>query len=501
MRHGVARTTVLLLLTAVAVFLTAGCQQIREQRKAHYIEEGTQLLDQGEYGKAARAFKNAQAFDRDAVEISELLGEAYYRAERWADAAHQYGKVSAERPDDEALALRHMECQVLAQKYYNLVDRAGKYLQQHPENERVRLLYITGAVKSRVIKFVDKALVMLGEIQDAGELTPQLQALRAEALVLRGRLSEAEAILRQYPEKTEEWLSAVEVLAEKYALENNQETVVELYEQLLLVVGSEAGGRYRKNFLGYLREYGMAERELRLLQTMLAEAGADEENDLVVRYAEACMYYGRYREGHTALARALQRSPDDFHLNRTAIALYQKERDWERAIAAARTTLARIPEGSPRRTEIMSMLADLSFEKGDYDTARAISQEVLEIEPTNALSSFVQCKIMIEQGNLTTVVGRLRLLIGSNLEEPAYHYYLGLAYERQGIDAMAEKAFLDALETDPGYRPALEKVLDRYGKKEYWREMVEVLDGYLARHPDDAKMQELMVNLREKTFF
>lgn len=493
------RSTHTLVLTVAVLLLAVGCQQIREYRQEHYVKAGRQLMESGEYAEAARAFENALVFDRDSIEISEMLGEAYMRSERWQDASVHFREVGRGRPDDEAVMLRWLECLLQAGKSRGAAGVSQQYLEKHPESEAVRMYFLRGAVKSRINELVDSALAMLEEMLGAGSTDQRLYALQAEIFVLRGRLAEAERILRRHVADIPEWVSAMEVLAEKFVAEEKKEQSIDLYELLRATVGPLEQEQYRERLLQLLRDYGMQERELQLLRSMLDTPEAVRDSALVVRLANACIYYGLFQEAEAVLREALQRAPEDMALNTALIALYAREQDWARAIAVAKRSVEQTPDESPQRTELLSMLADLYYETGDCDQALAITRDVLEIEPNNARANFVQCKVMFKNDDITTLAGRLRLLINSNTDVAEYHYWLGCVYERQNIETMAETAFKDALESDLGYRDALEKLLALYEKKGYWRERIELIEAYLTRHPDDAGMQERLQALQAKT--
>ncbi|MDR1044268.1 MAG: tetratricopeptide repeat protein [Candidatus Adiutrix sp.] len=198
---------------------------------------------------------------------------------------------------------------------------------------------------------------------------------------------------------------------------------------------------------------------------------------------------GRLDEAEKALARAAELAPDNFetlfHLGKTALELGHLDRALpalKRAgqLAGARPVVFRLlgealmltnerpaaldafkkaVKNAPNDAYALSTLGALFVDlANDLEPARSLFQRSVEIDPTNSLYRQRLGRLLFTLGDFDGAEHHLRLAIEYGSRAPEVHYQLGRLAEENGRRTEALAHFQAALEQDPAYRPALEKI-------------------------------------------
>jgi predicted Zn-dependent protease len=472
-----------------------GCDRFYEQRKQHYFNKGKELYEKGEYKDAAREFKNALAFDNKYFDALYMRGMSFSKHGNWKLAKEGFKAAIAERPERMDVRLAYIENMLKYGKGYKLAYiNANRALEIDRHNKEAMYLKVKGLIKRRRGAEVDDAESEISLLLNQDCNDHRIYCLLAEIKILRGKLTEAEEILKQHYTADEDWTSAMMFLAERYEREWKNEQVVEIYEEIIGKV--EDKYPYQKALADFFRKVGEEEEEEKLLREMVRSY--PDVFQVKSNLIDFLLYYDRAEEAEKLILSETEKAPENFTLIKMLVKLHKKSGNMEKAIGMAKKMLAAIEEDSIQYFEMENIIAGLYFQNGNYKVSKFISRGVLEKSPKDIQARFNLCRIELKGGDVVWAIGGLRQLASENPNNPKYYYYLGLAHELKGEEIMAEKAFCDSLDVSPGYKDALLKLSDIYQTRGYYSELKSRIKNYLKVKPKDEAMLSLLESVKSK---
>ena len=198
---------------------------------------------------------------------------------------------------------------------------------------------------------------------------------------------------------------------------------------------------------------------------------------------------GRLPEAEAALSRAAELAPDNFEtlfqLGKTALELGHLDRalpalkragelensrpavfrllgealmlahDHQGALAAFKKAVKTAPNDAYALSTLGALFVDLA---NDLPVARSLFQRSVEIDPTNSLYRQRLGRLLFTLGDYDSAEHHLRMAVEYGSQAPEVHYQLGRLAEESGRSDEALAHFRAALEQDPDYQPALEKI-------------------------------------------
>ncbi|MDR0881228.1 MAG: tetratricopeptide repeat protein [Candidatus Adiutrix sp.] len=198
---------------------------------------------------------------------------------------------------------------------------------------------------------------------------------------------------------------------------------------------------------------------------------------------------GRLLEAEEALGRAAELNPDNFetlfHLGKTSLELGHLDRalpalkragemgntrpavfrllgealmlahDHQAALAAFKKAVKAAPNDAYALSALGALFVDLA---NDLPVARSLFQRSVEIDPTNSLYRQRLGRLLFTLGEYDGAEHHLKMAMEYGSRAPEVHYHLGCLAEENGRREEALTHFRAALEQDPAYQPALEKI-------------------------------------------
>ncbi len=198
---------------------------------------------------------------------------------------------------------------------------------------------------------------------------------------------------------------------------------------------------------------------------------------------------GRLAEAEEALTRAAALSPNHFetlfHLGKTALELGHLDRalpalkragemghsrpavyrllgealmlahDHQAALAAFKKAVKAAPNDAYALSALGALFVDLA---NDLEVARSLFQKSVEIDPTNSLYRQRLGRLLFTLGDFDGAEHHLKTAMEYGSRAPEVQYQLGRLAEETGRPEEALAYFQAALEQDPAYQPALERV-------------------------------------------
>jgi len=126
------------ILLALLTFLPATGFSQQEKK---YIKEGNELFDNKKYQEAAKSYQQALKKDKDSYKATFNLGDAYYKQEKYEDAAQQFQALThrATSRDTLSKAYHNLGNALLkSKKYEESINAYKNALKNNPSDEDTR---------------------------------------------------------------------------------------------------------------------------------------------------------------------------------------------------------------------------------------------------------------------------------------------------------------------------------------------------------------------------
>jgi len=263
-----------------------------------------------------------------------------------------------------------------------------------------------------------------------------------------------------------------------YLLNEQPDKAIELFLQLPEVDKDTVETQFS---LGYLfRRRGEVDRAIRLHQGLIARGGLSEEQRryAMLELGEDYMRAGLLDRAETLFTDLVQAAVSVPQALRHLISIYQAERDWDKAIAHARSF--EDATGEPMGVLIAQFQCELAEQarlQGDQETARARIADALVADPHSTRAGILEGQIELAAGNDAAAIRAFERVPRQDIDYlPEVLQPLLDAY-RRGHDTARARAFLaEMVERYPGVAPVL--ALSRIVREE---EGVEAARKFVAR--------------------
>lgn len=242
-----------------------------------------------------------------------------------------------------------------------------------------------------------------------------------------------------------------------YLLNEQPDKAIELFLQLAEADKDTVETQFS---LGYLfRRRGEVDRAIRLHQGLIARSGLSEEQRkyAMLELGEDYMRAGLLDRAETLFSDLVQADVSVPQALRHLISIYQAERDWDKAIAHARSF--EDATGEPMGVLIGQFQCELAEQarlQGDPQTARARIADAYAADSHSTRAGILEGQIELAAGNDTAAIRAFERVPRQNIDYlPEVLKPLLDAYAR-AHDAARARAFLaEMVERFPGFSPVL----------------------------------------------
>ena len=490
----IIRILIVLLLCLTVV----NCNRIIEQRKHYYYDRGMKLFNNKNYTKAAEEFEKALQLDPRYSDAYYMKGMSYYSIGDYQAALPSFRLALDERKDDIPLKLKIGECVLKSLGASGI----GKKVQT-----RVYFLDVISplAEKSRdarilLLKFYvgfnnlfEAEKIIDGFLRD-GEKSADFYIALAQFNLKRNKISEAEAIALKHFTHTPDWIKTMQLIIEE--LENVKNYGVMEKICMKMIEQAEYKLPHQQKLVNIYRSQGNADMEGMLFKKMLQSY----PDDLQVKldYMNFLVRDNKKGDAESFLNEEIKKQPENMQLKKMLIDLFVQSGQMKKAYQQTEEMLRALPKDTSNYIEFQNILAELYFKSGEFGKAKINAEEILSKYKRDRDARFLLCKLYIQEKKALPAIGELRLLVSENPTIAEYNYYLGIAHEMRGENALAEKAFRTALDNSPDYKDALLKWIAVYPKKGSLSEAELKIKKYLDIHPDDTEIKTLQQTIQEQ---
>ena len=415
MKGTLIRSKAIFMLAAMILMFMSACALNPEKAKVNYLDKGKAYMKKGAYSSAAIEFRNA-------LKIDPKYTEAYYQLAQ-ADMGLRDGKGAFEAlssaieidPNRVDARLGRAQIYLYAAKgnpdYYGKAEEdINSVLKQDSQNTQAHRLLGTAYAAQK--KF-DTAL------QEFLAVT-KLEPAKASPYMDLGLVQLA---LKQFPDAEQSFKKAVELEPK------SSQAYVDLanfYRSQGKVPEAEAvlqrGAQNIPNDTTIYLDWAAT----------LASEGKNSDADATLKVLE------NQSPKSVAVANAI----GDYYLQRNVV---------EQAIGEYQRGLII----DPKNLSLQQKLEDIYLTTGKLDSAAQVDSALMQQAPNESTNKINHGRLLIEQGKYQDAVLSLQKTVADAGDSNEAHYYLGMAYWKNGEADQANAEFQNALRISPGLPIAL----------------------------------------------
>jgi len=215
--------------------------------------------------------------------------------------------------------------------------------------------------------------------------------------------------------------------------------------------------------------------------------------EMYSNYFRASLYInqGNYKKAKGYLDKVYDNDPGSLYLNKKMAVLTQRLGDLKEALRFARECVNIDPEDLHSHM----LLAELSAMNGDRETEIEEYRAILSLDPAQQRIRFLLATSLIKTNRLDDAMEQLDELIAQEPRLSFAHYYKGRIYIEWGNYPAAESEYIQTLELDDTFEPAL---FDLAGLYQYQKKLEEAITLYkrlVSLYPNNRTAQERLMGL------
>ncbi|MFN7065384.1 MAG: tetratricopeptide repeat protein [Aquificaceae bacterium] len=156
---------------------------------------------------------------------------------------------------------------------------------------------------------------------------------------------------------------------------------------------------------------------------------------------------------------------------------------------------------NPDSREIIILLVEDYFKKGEFTKARNVLQRLVDLAPENPLPYFLLARLSLLEGKQQEAIDYLEKSLRVKGTFEAGFITLGGIYEQRGEYSRAELLYKDILKQDPDNRSALDRLANLYLITNRYEEAKEVYRRLIELYPEAGYLYQyslLLINAGEK---
>jgi cellulose synthase operon protein C len=471
----------------ISMLFLAGCSTPEERAQAHY-QSGKELLDKGEFIRAALEFRNAVRLNEKLAVAWQGLATTEEKRLNWPAVSESLNRVIELDPNNFDAAFKLAKLQLAAIQLDNSLRNANKANELKPKDSDV------AALRAAILLRLNDKEGAVAEAERALSINPNNPdahaVLAAEAMSKnnsKAALTFIERGLQTDPKNIGLLLFKVKLYEdnkEKEKLEETLRTLIRYYP---------AQKEFRQSLMTFLLQTGRTadvERELRAFVTA-------EPNDTGAGL-DLVRLIARVRgpvDARAELEKLANEHADKLDYQLALVKLNYAERKVEEANSQLQVI---IDKGEPIENVHQAKLLKAEYLRQTGKTADAdvLVKEVIDKDPKNADALALRAASRIEANDLAGAVTDLREALDQKPNSTQIRVILARAYERQGAIELAVNEFTQVLK-DSSYNPEITlQYVDMLRRRGNYEAMEQVLIQALERNTSNIVLITTLAELR-----
>lgn len=394
------------LCCVLVILCAAGCTRDPKVRCARFIESGQRYMAKSQYDAAAIQFRRAVQANPNSAEAHYDLASSLSKLGRWSEAYRELQATTQIEPQHVGAHLASAEILLAARQTQNARQEITSVLAVEPNNFQAHLLLGNSWFADQDFR------AALEEFATCERLEPSNPAGYAQTGLVhlrQGIYPDAAAAFTQAIKAAPTFAPAYLYLAQTQVLQGDQKTATATLED------------------------GVA---LNPTQVPLYLATADEYLKSG-RNQDIGPLFDKLRS-QTSNAPDVLVALGDF---------YFREGDAQHA----REILSQALERNPKNDVVMRRLIEVALNQQDWDYAEKLNKTLTAAKPKDPEARLFEARLQFARGAKAKAVETLEQLVHDSPDLALAHFYLGLAYARQGESARAISAFNDTVQKNPDF--------------------------------------------------
>lgn len=360
------KTWVAVCLLGVSLLVTAACTR-EEEEKISYFNQGNELLLNGEFADAEKAFLQAIALDDQYKDAYVQLGIVQMRRGALKKAFDSFTRAATIDPADMDVQLRLATFHMLGRNLPEAMNILDRVLARDPQN--IEALFLKGSLLAQK-KDLSRAKALFTRIIDLDCSQVRAYLALVKTQILLGETSEIVPTLHAGISNNPHSLDLKLALVDRYL---SLDKIVDAKGVLLDALQHDPGNPRLQEILGAFY--------FRIGQMAMAESAYKEAVKLSPGQVRPLMHLARFydltgKEDQAAQIydQALEMAPANVQVLDTVSRFYAHAGKLEQAEHYVLMALDANPSFLPSRI----LQTELALKKGDFDTALSLAQTLLD---------------------------------------------------------------------------------------------------------------------------
>jgi tetratricopeptide (TPR) repeat protein len=483
MRTHISKAAVAVLLSLVV----AGCGS-PEEKKAKYLAQAQDYMQDGNLPKARVALRNVLKIDPKDPEAYFVFAQVEENEKNWRSAFANYQRTVELNPEHEKALLKLAKFYLEGRAVDKVLEMTEKVLAKAP-----------GQVEAQALKIAVQAVngnlreaTLAAESLDAAHPTdPDAATILATLYLAQGRGDQVEPVMQRALDANPNNFTLLQSYASALLRLNKSEQAEDVLKKIVAADPKVLDHRLRlAGFYDERRDYDKAEAILREVIKL------DPDNEQ--RHLGLASFQVSRRgvsQGETALLEARRALPRSTTIQFALGELYELSKQPEKA----RVVYGQVRDEQrtkPVGLEAMVKLATLEWSDGKQEAAEKQLAEVLKENPRSLEAIFLQGKIALQRGNGKDAIQAFRTVLKDKPELVEAYVLLGRAYLTTSDAALARDSFEKAVLLNPKLTEAHMTLAALDGSSGKSKEARARLESLLKLDPNNLQTLSMLLNVQ-----
>jgi len=452
-----SKTLRIFLFSLIAIVLLSGCDGV-EERKAKYMQQAENSLEDRDYDKAILGYKNVIQIDPKDLDARLGLARVLTAQQEWRQAAGQYKGALDVEPNNTEAAIGLGKLYMLARASELAMEQADNVLSREPDNiDALTLKAGVLAQNNDVISALDILESLHQQAPDHIDSSVLLATLLTRSLEHEKAIKVANTTLASHPENVD--LHAV--LIGVYSNLEQHEKAIATIQKLISIREGEFSQFQR--LVAYLNRIGQKSRAKTELEGYIEK----HPDNMDARKALVDLYVGQkqFDAAENILTRYIDAFPDEFEFRLGMARIKLIQQDQEAAMGRLNEVIEMNADG-PYAIQAKNLKAGIFLATERVDEAKSLYDMVLQDDPANFEALMARGNIALQESRSLDAINDYRSALKNNPDNADITRALARAHLQSGELRLAESYYrqlVTRFPSDLGSRDALARIYKQTG--------------------------------------
>ena len=475
------------VVAIVLLLIVVGCGS-PEEKKAKYLVQAQDYIQEGNFPKARVALRNVLKIDPKDPEAYFVFAQVEENEKNWRSAFANYQRTVELNPDHEKALLKLAKFYLEGRAVNKVLEMAERVLAKVPGQVEAEALKIAvQALKGNR----SEALTAAEALHEEHQTDPEAATILATLYLAQGRGDLVEPVMQRAVDANPDNFTLLNSFASALLRLNKAERAEEVLKKIVAAEPKVLDHRLRlAGFYDERRDYDKAETILREVIKL------DPDNEQ--RHLGLASFQVSRRgvsQGETALLEATRALPRSTSIQFALGELYELSKQPEKARGMYEQVRDE-QRTKPVGLEAMVKLATLDWSVGKQEAAEKQLAEVLKENPRSLEAISLQGKIALQRGNGKDAIQAFRTVLKDRPELAEAYALLGRAYLMTSDAALARESFEKAVLLNPKLTDVHMTLAALDGTSGKSKEARARLESLLKLDPNNLQTLSMLLNVQ-----